>query len=162
MASLQFIIRLALNYQNRFIHSGPPIAQGMKYSVVMLIALSLCYFNFQPYKEIYMNTTEGLLYSIVAALSVLISGVVIIYPEGHINHYIVYYIIMFLILFPSIVLLFLFFQKLIIKTFLYDYMKRGSSKLKECLFCNKPTSSQSIEESIPHRMISPSEYSPLL
>ena len=59
-----------------------------------------------------MNTTEGILYSIVAALSVLISAGVIIYPEGYINHYIGYYIIMFLILFPSIILLFLFFSKI--------------------------------------------------
>ena len=33
------------------------------------------------------------------------------------------------------------------KTFLYDYMKRGSSKLKKCLFVSKPPASQSIGES---------------
>ena len=112
--------------------------------------------HIQPYKESCMNTTEGILYSIVAALSVLISSV---YPEGYIKHYIGYYIIMFLVLLPSIILLFLFFRKLILKTFLYDYMKRGTSK---CLFCCKSSDTQSIEDKLPHRMISPSEYSPLL
>ena len=162
MASLQFIFRLVLNLGNRWFHVGLPIVNGMKYTIVMLIALSVCYLTIQPYKESYMNTTEGILYSIVAALSVLISSGVIIYPDGYIKHYICYYIIMFLILLPSIILLFLFFRKLIMKTFLHDYMKRGSSKLKECLFCCKSSDTQSIEDKLPHRMISPSEYSPLL
>ena len=161
MASLQFLFRVLLNLNNRWFRAGLPIFHGMRYTIVILIALSVCYFTIQPYKECYMNTTEGILYSILAALSILISTG-IIYPVDRIKHYIGYYIIMFLILLPSIILLFLFFRKLLMKTFLYDYMKRGSSKLKECLFCNKPTASQSIEESLPHRMISPSEYSPLL
>ena len=162
MASLQFIFRVVLNLGNRWFASGIPIVNGMKYTIVMLIALSVCYLTIQPYKESYMNTTEGILYSIVAALSVLISAGVITYPEGYIKHYISYYIIMFLILLPSIIVMFLFFRKLLMKTFLYDYMKRGYSNLKECLFCYKPLATQSIEESLPHRMISPSEYSPLL
>ena len=161
MASLQFLFRVVLNLNNRWFASGLLIVNEMKFVIVMLMALSVCYLTIQPYKESYMNTTEGILYSIVAALSVLISAGVI-YPDGYIKCYIYYYIIMFLILLPSIMLLLLFFRKLLMKTFLYDYMKRGSSKLKECLFCNKPSASQSIEESLPHRMISPSEYSPLL
>ena len=161
MASLQFIFRVVLNLNNRWFVSGLLIVNEMKYTIVMLIALSVCYLTIQPYKESYMNTTEGILYSIVAALSALISAE-IVYPKGYIHRYIANYIIMFLILLPSIILLLLFFRKLIMKTFLYDYMKRGSSKLKECLFCNKSSATQSIEESLPHRMVSPSEYSPLL
>ena len=160
LASLQFIFRVVLNLGNRWFLPGLQIVNGMKYTIVMLIALSVCYFTFQPYKESYMNTTEAILYCIVAALSVLISSDVIIYPERSIKHYIGYYIIMFLILLPSILLLFLFFRKLLTKTFLYDYMKRGSSKLKK--HCCKLSATQSIEESLPHRMIFPSEYSPLL
>ena len=160
MASLQFLFRLILNLSNGWFHAGLPIIHGMKYTLVMLIALSVCYLTIQPYKESYMNTTEGILYSIVTALSILISDGIIIYPSN-IQHYIYYYIIMFLIFLPSVIILFLFFRKMIMKTFLYDNMKRGFSKLKECFCCN-PTSSVSIEESLPHRMISPSEYSPLL
>ena len=163
MASLQFIFRVVLNLSNRWFLAGLPIVHGMKYTIVMLIALSVFYFTIQPYKESYMNTTEGILYSIVAALSILISAGVTIYPMGYVKHYVGYYIIMFLILLPSLILLFMFFRKLMVmKTFLYDYMKRGSSKLKGCIFVSKTSSSQSIEESLPHRMISPSEYSPLM
>ena len=161
MASLQFILRVVLNLGNKWFRAGLTIVHEMKYGIVMFIALSVCYFTIQPYKESYMNTIEGILYSIVAALSVLINAGMI-YPNGYIHRYIGYYIIMFLILLPSIILLFMFFRKLIMKIFLYDYIKRGSSKLKECLYDDKPSASQSIEESLPHRMISPSEYSPLL
>ena len=100
MASLQFIFRVVLNLSNRWFASGLLILNEMKYTIVMLIVLSVCYLTIQPYKESYMNITEGILYSIVAALSVLISAG-IIYPEGYIKHYIVYYIIMFL-MFASI------------------------------------------------------------
>ena len=52
MASLQFIFRLVINLSNRWFASGLPIVHGMKYTIVILIALSVCYLTIQQ-KELY-------------------------------------------------------------------------------------------------------------
>ena len=80
MTSLQFIYRMVLNCNRWF-------ATNSSWNEIRILDSLVCMLPHHPAS--YMNITEGiLLYSIVAALSVLIITGIIIYPEGYIEYYI--------------------------------------------------------------------------
>ena len=151
MASSQLLLLILINFNNGWHPPGDiQMVNWMKVTTMVLVAMSVCYFAIQPYKEKCMNITEGILYSSIAVLSLF--AVEKMSPFNNF-HYFLYYFMMFLILLPSIIL------------FVQFFLKRCSChfpmKLIKCIFCVKVSVSRQIEESLPHRMVFPNDYEPL-
>ena len=155
MASLQFISRtISLTYS--YWKSG--IDTHMRYEIILLICLSFIYTCFQPCKKKFMNNIEGFLYGFAAILCSLLGTFV---SAKDIEHEIIMYLILLLILLPSIILMLFFIKKLVdmlhLESINYIYMQ-----FNKHLFKRKKGSNYREEESFPHRLIFPNEYSPLM
>ena len=154
MASSQFIIRviLAYNFLSR-------LDTKMQINLISLTCMSICYLSFQPYKKKYMNITEGLLYSLAAILTTILATCSM---TPYTIHIVMMYLFLLLILLPSVVVIFVFLQRLIImvlrlectnNSILCTYLKTHLFKMKE--EASTPTR-------LPHRLEHPNEYTPLL
>ena len=155
MASSQFIIRVILAY-NYLIHQTNAEIQ---INLISLICMSICYLVFQPYKKKYMNITEGLLYCLAAILTTIVAMSSI---RPCTDHFIVTYLMLLLVLLPSVVVMFAFLRRLIImvlhlectnNSILCTYLKTHLFKMKE---------ETSTPTRLPHRLEHPNEYTPLL
>ena len=152
MASLQLICRFYFHFNLfRWYNGGRRYQAEMIYTNIILIIMSILYFTVKPFKKSYMTTIEALLYSAAAITSFLIGTLDFKRPD----HYAMRYMVMFLIALPSVVLLALFTYKLVIKI---PICRSAIFSLKNCLWKQK----EAVEESLPHRMISPKEYTPLI
>ena len=163
MASFQFIIRAVLVY-NHWKDDDTymlPIVTRLRDNIIVLICLSVGYLIIQPYKKKYMNTIEGLLYSIAAILLMLLGGFKF---RQDAPHYALMYLILVFILLPSLIIMAIFAKRLT------NMMSRSKSlsnihrNLKNCLFKKKGSADAPvmIQESLPHRLTCPNEYTALL
>ena len=108
-----------------------------------------------------MNTIEGLLYSIAAILLMLLGGFKF---RQDAPHYTLMYLILVFILLPSLIIMAIFAKRLT------NTMSRSKSlsnihrSLKNCLSKKKGSADAPvmIQESLPHRLTCPNEYTALL
>ena len=154
MASSQFIIRVLLAY-NYLAHT---LSTKMKFNLVSLTCMSICYLSFRPYKNKYMNIIEGLLYCLAAILTTMLATTSMrLHGVG-----LMMYLMLLLILLPSVVVMFVFLQKLIIMVLHLECTNNSISctYLKTHLFKMKEEASTPTR--LPHRLEHPNEYTPLL
>ena len=70
MASLQFIVRAVLVYNDRQYGIRPNRLVHVQGNIILLMCLSTCYLVIQPYRKKYMNVIEGILYTFTAIMIV--------------------------------------------------------------------------------------------
>ena len=123
---------------------------------IVLIILSICYLILRPLKEDYMSILEGLLYSTTSITALLISrhG----FTKRQYNSIIGRYVIMLLIVLPSVVASALFIHRLALRTTTYKnfilFLKR---------YLRRKDSPQITEDDFPYnRMTSPNVYTPII
>ena len=155
IASSQFIIRVIFVFNYLSPHSD----YKMQFNLISLTCMSICYLSFRPYKKSYMNIIEGLLYG----LAVIPTTIFMTYNmKTNVYHILEKYLLLILVLLPSVVVMFVFLRRLIImvlhlectnNSILCTYLKTHLFKMKE--EASTPTR-------LPHRLEHPNEYTPLL
>ena len=154
MAGFQFILRIMFYYTNKWYRAD---MKWIRYTDVGLVIMCLCYLCLLPCKKKYMNVIEGALYGLAIITSIMIDT--LSYSKPHSTWHIgKVTLIFFLMLLPSIVLLTLFVHRVMMKIPVYRSFYRVLSKY---VFHRKGASTP-LTDSLPHRLISPSTYTPLL
>ena len=154
LASLQLIIRI-IYIRDSWYKDDSNYKSLMAFDTILLTIVSMIYYIIQPCKKRYMNAIEGSLYSFIVILSTLSSRVY--FRTVTTWKIITSYIILFLIFTPSVIVIVLFVYKLLVKiptcNSFIQYMKQ-----KYLLRCRKTTD----YDILPHRIIAPKEYTPLI
>ena len=150
MASLQFITRGLLIYNHTRYREGMPISY-MRYDILMWIILSICLFSIQPYKRKYANIIEGIIYSFIAT-SALFIGTLKFRVNTSTNNARTYCTIL-VVLLPSLILIGVFIRKLILMTQCWKFIKLRFLHRERIALT---------PDSLPHRLVHPNEYTPLL
>ena len=123
----------------------------MRYDILMWIILSTCLFSIQPYKRKYANIIEGIIYSFIATSALFIGTME--FRVNTSNNNARTYCTILVVLLPSLILIGVFIRKLILMTQCWKFIKLRFLHRERIALT---------PDSLPHRLVHPNEYTPLL
>ena len=129
--------------------NGPITSLGF-----ILIATSMFYAHVRPCKKQYMNVTESLLYCTAGLLLLAM-----IRTDRYISYC---HLILAVILTPSIIFMGIMMYKVSTVFGINSRLKRAVLKMNGAWLKRKPSEGSHLEESEPHRLTHPTQYTPLL